>query len=172
MPKPGKYDHTFKNLTARWYVPRVIHFDLESLLLPVYGPQIGSQKPSTQTFEIHQTWGYALAVIEFVKKYLLKFELKRGPKVMEELINSLESLARQIYVKKRKHYTFFGITDQERDDASVCWICENDFSDNDQVVLDHCHYDNKLLGWAHNECNVRRKNNKLHPSGSSDFVKL
>ena len=117
MPKPGKYDHTFKNLTARWYVPRVIYFDLESLLLPVYGPQTGSQKPSTQTFEVHQPWGYALAVIEIGKKYLLKFELKRGPKVMEELINSLESLARQIYVKKRKHYTFFGITDQERDDA-------------------------------------------------------
>ena len=39
MPKPGKDDHKIKNLTARWYVPRVIYFDLESLLLPVYGPQ-------------------------------------------------------------------------------------------------------------------------------------
>ena len=36
MPKPGKDDHKFKNLTARWYVPRVIYFDLELLLLPVY----------------------------------------------------------------------------------------------------------------------------------------
>ena len=50
-----------------------------------------------------------------------------------------------------------GITDQEREDATICWICENDFSDNDQVVLDHCHYTNKFLGWAHNECNVNRK---------------
>ena len=39
MPKPGKDTHRFKNLTARWFVPRVIYFDLESLLLPVYGPQ-------------------------------------------------------------------------------------------------------------------------------------
>ena len=76
---------------------------------------------------------------------------------MEGLISSLESLARQIYVEKRKYYTFTGITDQEREDATICWICENDFSDNDQRVLDHCPYTNKFLGWAHNECNVNRK---------------
>ena len=39
MPKPGKGTHRFKSLTARWYVLRVIYFDLELLLLPVYGPQ-------------------------------------------------------------------------------------------------------------------------------------
>ena len=39
MPKPEQDDHKFKNSTARWYVPRVIYFDMESLLLPVYGPQ-------------------------------------------------------------------------------------------------------------------------------------
>ena len=98
-------DHKFNNLTSRWYVPRVIYFDLESLHLPVYGPQPDPQKSSTQTIEIHQPCGYALAVIEFGKKDLLKFELKRGPIVMEELISSLESLARQIYVEKG-HITF------------------------------------------------------------------
>ena len=163
MPKPGKDDHKFKNSTARWYVPRVIYFDLESLLLPVYGPQPDPRKSSTQTIEIHQPCGYALAVIDFGKKDLLKFELKRGPNVMEELIGSLESLARQIYVEKRKYYTFIEIKDQKREDATVCWICENDFSDNDQVVLDHCHYTNKFLGWAHNECNVNRKTRNYIP---------
>ena len=156
-PKPGKDDHKFKNLTARWYVPRVIYFDLESLLLPVYGPQPDPQKSSTQTIEIHQPCGYALAVIQFGKKDPLKFEPKRGPNMMEELISSLELLARQIYVEKRKYYIFIGITDQEREDATICWICENDFSDNDQAVLDHCHYTYNILGWAHNECNVNRK---------------
>ena len=35
MPKPAKDTHRFKNLTARWYLTRVIYFDLESLMLPV-----------------------------------------------------------------------------------------------------------------------------------------
>ena len=108
MPKPGKDTHRFKNLTARWYVPRVIYFDLESLLLPVYGPQPDPEKSSTQTLEIHQPCGYALAVVEFGKREVLKFELKRGENVMKELIASLESLAKQIYLEKRKYYTFTG----------------------------------------------------------------
>ena len=93
MPKPGKDTHRFKNLSARLYVPRVIYFDLESLLLPVYGPQPDPKKSSTQTLEIHQPCGYALVVVEFGKREFLKFELKRGENVIKELIASLESLA-------------------------------------------------------------------------------
>ena len=89
MPKPGKDDHKFKILTARWYVPSVTFFDLESLLLPVYGSQPDPQKSSSQTIEIHQACVYALAVTEFGKEDLLQFELRRGPIVLEELIGSL-----------------------------------------------------------------------------------
>ena len=151
MPKPGKDDHKFKNLTARWYVPRVVYFDLESLLLPVYGPQ-----PDPQNIA-HKQLNTVNPVIEFGKNGLLKFELKRGPNTMEELISSLESLARQIYIEKMKYYTFTGVTDRDREDATNCWICENDFSDNDQVVPDHYHYTNKFPGWAYIECNINRK---------------
>ena len=101
----GKDDHKVKNLTARWYVPRVIYFDLESVILSVYGRQPNSQKSNKQTNEIRQPCGYASAVIEFGKKYLLKFELKRGPNGMEELLSSLESLARQIYKEKKGNIT-------------------------------------------------------------------
>ena len=76
---------------------------------------------------------------------------------MEELISSLESLARQIYIEKMKYYTFTGVTDRDREDATNCWICENDFSDNNQVVPDQYHYNNKFLGWAYIECNINRK---------------
>ena len=51
---------------------------------------------------------------------------------MEELLSSLESIARQIYIEKRKYFFFTGVTDQKREDATLCWICG--ISDNDQVV--------------------------------------
>ena len=89
MPKPGQDTHRFKNLTARWSVPRVIYFDLELLLLPVYGPQPDPEKSSTQTLEIHQPCCYALAVVEFGKREVLKFELKRG-----ENFNGIDRLVR------------------------------------------------------------------------------
>ena len=77
MPKPGKDTHRFKNLTAQWYVPRVIYFDLESLLLPVYGPQPDPKKTSTQTLEIYQTCKYALAVVDFWKREVLTEERRK-----------------------------------------------------------------------------------------------
>ena len=80
---------------------------------------------------------------------------------MEELLSSLESLARKIYIENTQFYTFTGVTDQE--EATNCWIWEKDFSDNDQVVLDHCHYTNKVLGWAHNESNIDRKTTNYIP---------
>ena len=72
MLKPRTDDHNFKNLTACCYVPRVIYFDLEPHILPVYGPQPDPQKSSTQTIEIHQPCGYALAVTEFGEKSPVK----------------------------------------------------------------------------------------------------
>ena len=60
--------------------------------------------------------------------------------MMEELISFIELLARQFYVEKRKYYTFTNITGKEREDVMVFWISENNFSDNEQVVLDHYHY--------------------------------
>ena len=83
MPKLGKDTHHFKNLFARWYVPRIIYFGLEWLLLPVYGPQPDPENSSTQRLEIHQPYGYTLAVVEFGKREVLKFELKRRENVMK-----------------------------------------------------------------------------------------
>ena len=57
-PKPGKDTHRFKNLAACWYVPRVIYFDLKSLLLPLYdptppNPTLKNLAPKQKRFIIH-----------------------------------------------------------------------------------------------------------------------
>ena len=39
--------------------------NLESFMLPVYGPQFTPKKSSTQTIDIYQACGYALTVVEF-----------------------------------------------------------------------------------------------------------
>ena len=82
---------------------------------------------------------------------------------MEEIISSLELLARHIYLEKRKNILLSPEYDQELEDATVSWICKNDFFDNGQVVLDHFHYTNKFLGWPHNECNIKRKTTNYTP---------
>ena len=41
---------------------------------------------------------------------------------MKKSIASLESLAKQIYLEKRKHYTFTGEASYTREEAYICWI--------------------------------------------------
>ena len=35
-----------------------------------------------------------------------------------------------------------------------CWICDNDYVDNDVKVRDHCHFTGKFRGSAHRDCNI------------------
>ena len=78
------------------------------------------------------------------KREVLKFELKRDENEMKELIASLELLAKQMFLEKRKHYTFTGEASYTREEAYTCWISETEFGDNDQIILGHCHYTNKF----------------------------
>ena len=44
MPGPDNDRHKFKNFCARLFVPRIVYFDLESLIVPVAGPEPDSEK--------------------------------------------------------------------------------------------------------------------------------
>ena len=35
-----------------------------------------------------------------------------------------------------------------------CWICDNDYVDNDVKVRDYCHFTEKFRGSAHRDCNI------------------
>ena len=60
-------DNFSKNLGACWFVPRVIYFDLELLIVPVAGAEPDAKKSISIIFEKHENCGYSLAVVEFEK---------------------------------------------------------------------------------------------------------
>ena len=43
--------------------------------------------------------------------------------------------------------------------STKCWICDNDYFDNDVKVRDHCHITGKYRGSAHRVCNINLKLN-------------
>ena len=90
----------FKNFGARSFVPRIVYFDLESLNVPVAGPEPDNEKSNTHLIEKHQNCGYAFAAVEFGNPEVVKFELKRGPDSIEHLLLSLETLAKEVYIEK------------------------------------------------------------------------
>ena len=47
--------------------------------------------------------------------------------------------------------------------STKCWICDNDYIDNDVKVIDHCHITGKYRGSAHRDCNINLKLNYKIP---------
>ena len=123
MPDVDNEQHIFKDIRARWFVPRVIYFDLESLILPVSGAEPDPDKSHTQITEQHKICGCGLAVVDNEKSELIKFELKQGPEYIESLLQSLETLARETCVDRRRLYAFTLKRKFKKEDATQCWIC-------------------------------------------------
>ena len=40
------------------------------------------------------------------------------------------------------------------ENSTKCWICDNDYVDNDDEVRDYCHISGKYKGFAHRDCNI------------------
>ena len=74
---------------------------------------------------------------------------------MERCVTKIEKLAKHFYYEKRKFPCFLG-TAPPRDTRSKCWICNVDFNNDTEKVLDHCHFNGQFIGYAHSECNLKR----------------
>ena len=69
------------------------------------------------------------------------FECLTGPKVMEQFVQSLETIAKRVYSVKQQHNCFSGQPLIAKEEATNCWICEEPLEQNfnNPTVLDHFH---------------------------------
>ena len=58
---------------------------------------------------------------------------------------------------------------EDFENSTECWICDNDFVDNDVKVRDHCHMTGKDGGSTHRDCNI---NVKISPNTAVVFHNL
>ena len=84
---------------------------------------------------------------------------------MIEFVKLLEQIAKSIYDVKQQYKNFSGEPSIPKREATLCWICENEMkkSPQDPTVLDHCYFTGNFLGWAHSQCNVKRRNLNFTP---------
>ena len=97
-----------------------------------------------------------MIVVERNNPEPLHFDLYTGPDCMERFVTKIEKLAKHFYRQKRKFPCFLG-TAPPRDTWSKFWICNVDFNNDAEKVLDHCHFNGQFIGYAHSECNLRRR---------------
>ena len=49
---------------------------------------------------------------------------------------------------------------EDFENTTKCWVCDNDYIDSDVKVNDHCHMTGKYRGSAHRDCNINVKLNQ------------
>ena len=159
MPLPEKNKLKFKNWPSRWFAPVVIYFDLESIIQPLAGCQNANQ--STSVTEIHKPSGFCIVGIEHGNPDPVFIQLERSENCMEKFVEALQKIAQEIHEKKQNNRYFRDTVPERPQAAQLCWICEGQFGIDrdleDDKVVDHCHYSGKFLGFAHPECNLKRK---------------
>ena len=162
MPEQGKNKLVFNNYAARWFSPFVVYLDLESLITPVSTVKDKPEIFSTSIIEQHQPCSYCIMVIERNNPTPIHFDTYTGPDCMERLLAKLEKLARFFYNQKRKVPIFNGVAPSKKA-YNCCWICNNEFVNDAEKVLDHCHFTGIFIGYAHNECNLKRRTINFTP---------
>ena len=160
----GTNRYEFKNLQALWFLPLVIYFDFESFLKPVNSCPDKPSLSSTRVVQKHEACGYSLAVIEHGNSQPYFFDYDSSDQCMKKFLNQLHQLAREIYDQKRRFPHF--LRGQEwfnKEKTSTCWICCIHFTNEHEKCLDHCHFSGKILGWAHEKCNLARRTVNFAP---------
>ena len=163
LPKIEDCALEFKRLQAKSPLPLVLYFDLESIILPIDTVEQSSSISSTRLLEKHVPSGFCFVGVAHGQTNLEYFKLQRSEDCIAIFVQEMEKLAREIFERKQRYRIFQGEPETKRDEATTCWICEKVFVDDNDKCLDHCHYSNKFLGWAHSRCNLMRKTQSYTP---------
>ena len=140
LPDEKKKLHQSKSTRATWFVPLVVYFDTEALLVPMHSCSPARNASGQMKLEKHVSCGYAFVFVEHGNDKVLWYRIKREPNRLEDFIQELENIAKDIYNRKQSHRFFRGQPSVPKESVNDCWICNRPFEEDQEKVLDHCHY--------------------------------
>ena len=159
MPSPDQSMYKFSKISAAWLVPLVIEFDFESFLRPFASCAGPSDTANTRAIEKHEPCVFELTVNVHQSTTPVFHHVDSSEDCMKTFVRIL---ARVIHKQKNKH-PFYRVNRNllNKNQATQCWICENDFDVEDDpestIYLDHCHFSGNFRVWAHEKCNRARR---------------
>ena len=166
MPKKGKYIK-FKHFGRKVKSPFMIYADFESILVSeAYGKQ-NPNESYTNKYQKHVTGSYDYKLVCVDDKFSKSFKSYLGKDAVYNFISSMIEESNYCSDVMKKHFNKeLVITKKDNEDfenPTACWICNNDYIDNDGKVRDHCHVTGKYGGSAHRDSNINVKLNHKIP---------
>lgn len=150
----------FQNYHKQLQVPFVIYADFESLLKPIDFVEPHPNTPFTIKTAEHEPYSFAYYIKALHDDSLSKLEIYRGEDAPRTFMERVEIDARNLYNTHLKPVKPMLQLDADQmlqfENATICYICENPFSEDDLdvKVRDHCHLSGRYRGAAHYQCNL------------------
>ena len=158
---PEKGDKVFfKNYHKQLPVPFVIYADFEALTEKIQGCQPNNEKSYTEAYQKHTDCGYGYKVVCcYDDKYSKPVQIHRGENAVHKFMeNMLEEVDWCKSIIKKHFNKPLKMTEENEIDfqkATKCHICDQQYTDKDIRVKDHCHITGEFRGSAHQDCNLK-----------------
>ena len=157
-PKKGEYVK-FKNIERKIKSPFMIYVDFESIL----GPEDnGKQNPSESYTNKYQkyvacSYGYKLVCVDdkFSKPFISYLGKMLFTILLAVWLKKVTIVAMRWKKYFNKELVMIKKDDEDFENCTKCWICDNDYIDGDVKVRYHCHITGKYRGSPHRHCNIK-----------------
>ena len=159
MPEKGEQVF-FKNHQKQLPVPFVIYADFEAITEKIHGCLPNNKKSYTEAYQKHTDCGYGYKVVCcYDDKYSKPVQIHRGENAVHKFMeNMLEEVDWCKSIIKKHFNKPLEMTEENEIDfkkAIKCHICDQQYTDKDIRVRDHCHITGKFRGSAHQDCNLK-----------------
>ena len=166
MDKKGEYVK-FKIFERKLKSPFMIYADFEIILVSEDNEKQNPNESYTNKYQKHVACSHGYKLIYVDDKFSKPFKSCLGEDALYNFISSMieESKYCSDVMKKHlnKELVMTKKDNKDFENSTKCWICDNDYIDNDVKVRDHCHITGKYRGSAHRDCNINVELNHKIP---------
>ena len=117
----------------------------------------------TNKYQKHIAFSYGYKLVCVGDKFSKPIKTYLGKDAVYSFINSMIEESKYCSEVMKKHFNKELMMIKEGNEnfknaprSVICWICDNDYIDNDVKVRDHCHITGKYRGSAHRDCRTRQ----------------
>ena len=137
MLKKGEYVK-FKNYERKIKSSAIIYAGFESILVPEDNRKQNPEESYTNKYEKHIACSYGYKLVCVDDKFSMPFKTSLGKDIVCNFINSMIRESKYFSDVIKKHFNKELVMTKEDNgdlkDSTKCWICGNDYADNDVKV--------------------------------------
>ena len=145
----------------------IIYADFESILVPENNGKQNPEESYTSKYKKYTACSYQYKLVCVDDMFSKSFKSYLGHDAICNFINSMIKESKYCNDVMKKYFDKELVMTNEGKkifkNSTKCWICDNDYIDNDVKVIDHYHITEKYVGSAHRDCKINLKLNYKIP---------